>query len=70
MKRQIFTIHHMNCSGCALRLQGLEDSLPGVQQVEASYRKARMEVVYDENQLTEEQIIEAVRSLGDRKSVV
>ncbi len=64
MKRQVFIVHHMSCSGCALRLQGLEDSLPGVRQVEASYRKARMEVVYDENQLTEEQIIEAVRSLG------
>ncbi|MCA1954181.1 MAG: cation transporter [Anaerolinea sp.] len=64
MKRQVFIIHHMSCSGCALRLQGLEDSLPGVRQVDASYHRARMEVVYDEGQVTEEEIIEAVRSLG------
>ncbi len=64
MKRQRFVIGGMSCAACAMRLQALEDRLPGVVSVDASYRKACMDVEYDERQLTEEEIRVAVRELG------
>lgn len=54
----------MHCSNCAMRLESLEDDLPGVSKVEASYRKGEMLVEYDENRLGVEEIIAAVKKLG------
>lgn len=54
----------MECPNCAMKLEGLEDSLPGVAMVEASYRKGSMLVEYDETLLDEADIREAVERLG------
>lgn len=63
MKTSHFKIEDMHCVNCAMRLQELEDTLPGVKSVDASYRKAKMTVVYDETTVNIEQIISAVRDL-------
>ena len=47
-----------------MRLESLEDELPGVRRIDASYRKGEMQVEYDENQLNIEQIIAAVGKKG------
>lgn len=47
-----------------MRLEGLEDDLPGVRRIKASYQKQQMEVEYDEKQLTPDQIVFAIRRLG------
>ncbi|NTV64846.1 MAG: SPASM domain-containing protein [Oscillochloris sp.] len=47
-----------------MRLEGLEDDLPGVKSVVASYRKGQMTVEYDETRLSEAQILAAVARLG------
>jgi copper chaperone CopZ len=47
-----------------MKLEGLEDSLPGVAMVEASYRKGRMVVEYDESMLGEAAIQAAVEHMG------
>jgi copper chaperone CopZ len=47
-----------------MRLENIEDELPGIQRIQASYRKARMQVEYDETQISEAQIIAAVKSKG------
>ncbi len=59
-----FRVSDMTCVNCAMRLQGLEDDLPGVVEVKASYRTQIMSVKFDINRITESQIIEAVRLLG------
>jgi copper chaperone CopZ len=64
MREQIFKILDMHCTNCAMRLESLEDELPGVRRVEASYRKGEMLVEYDENLLNTEEIIAAVHKLG------
>jgi len=64
MKTSDFQVEDMHCVNCAMRLQGREDSLPGVKTVDASYRKAKMTVVYDETTVSEEQITSAARELG------
>ena len=59
-----FKVEDMHCVNCAMRLQELEESVPGVKSVDASYRKAKMTVVYDETTVSVEQIISALRELG------
>lgn len=64
MTKQLFRVPDMHCSACVLRLEGIEDELPGVKRVSASYRKQQMEVEYDETQVTEQQILAAVKRQG------
>jgi copper chaperone CopZ len=47
-----------------MRLEALEDSLPGVQRVSASYQKQTLQVDFDEQTLSEEQFLAAVEQLG------
>ena len=60
----IYKVEDMHCSGCAMRLEGLEDDLPGIQRIRASYHKQQMEVEYDPAQVSEEKIILAAAGLG------
>lgn len=64
MKKLVFRVTDMHCVNCAMRLQELEDTLPGIQQVDASYRQEKMTVTLDEDRVTVEQIISAVKEIG------
>jgi copper chaperone CopZ len=64
MLKQIVRVTDMHCSACVMRLEGLEDDLPGVQRVRASYHKQQVEVEYNELLLNAEQIVAAIRKLG------
>ncbi len=64
MAQQIFKVTDMHCPACVMRLEGLEDDLPGVRSVRASYQKQRLDVEYDERQVTAAQIVSAIRDLG------
>ena len=64
MTKQVFRVPTMHCTACVMLLEGLEDDLKGVKRVTASYQKQRLEVEYDETQVSEQQIVEAVKELG------
>ena len=64
MIKKIFKVPDMSCSNCAMKLESLEDSLDGVKQINASYHKLQMEIIYDETKLTDDQIIAAVKKKG------
>ncbi len=64
MIRKTYTVNDMHCSNCVMRIEGLEDSLPGMISVSASYRKGQMTVEFDEARLSEAQILAAVERLG------
>ena len=64
MVKKLFRVPNMHCSACVMRLEGLEDELVGIKRVTASYRKQQMEVEYDEAQVTDQQIIAAVKKQG------
>ena len=64
MIKQVFRVTDMHCSNCVMRIEGLEDDLPGVQRVRASYKKQQVEVEYDENSVNATQIIAAIQKLG------
>jgi copper chaperone CopZ len=62
--KKVFRVADMHCTACVMRLESIEDLLPGIIQVTASYRKQQMEVAYDEALVNEAQIIAAVKKLG------
>ena len=64
MVKQVFRVTDMHCSNCVMRIEGLEDDLPGVQRVRASYKKQQVEVEFDENRVNADQIVAAIQQLG------
>ena len=62
--KQVFQVPDMHCPACVMRLEGIEDELPGIRRIVASYRKQRLEVEYDEAQVNEAQIVAATERLG------
>jgi copper chaperone CopZ len=57
-------IPDMHCSSCAMKLEGIEDELPGILKIKASYHKQTLEVEYDEKQVREAQILAEGTRLG------
>lgn len=64
MLKKTFRVEDMHCANCAMKIEGIEDDLPGVRQVLASYHKLQITVEYDDTKVSEIQIIEAVREKG------
>jgi copper chaperone CopZ len=64
MIKKTFKVPDMSCTNCAMKLESLEDDLDGVKEINASYHKLEMVVVYDETRLTDDQIIAAVKKKG------
>jgi len=64
MIKKVFRILDMECPACAMRLEGLEDDVPGIRQVSASYHKQTMQVEFDEQVISEAEIIAAAQKLG------
>jgi copper chaperone CopZ len=64
MTKSVFRVTDMHCSSCVMLVEGIEDDLPGIQRVKASYQKARVEVEYDETIVSEAQIIAGIKQKG------
>jgi copper chaperone CopZ len=64
MIKKTFTIKDMHCSSCVMRIEGIENDLPGIRRISASYQKQQMVIEYDEEAINEGQIIKAVEKLG------
>ena len=70
MIKKTYSIPDMHCSNCSMKLEGIEDELPGIQEINASYHKQQMTVVFDESQVNEEQIVAAVKKKGYTAKVI
>lgn len=70
MIKKTFKVPDMSCTNCAMKLESLEDTLDGVKEINASYHKLEMVIIYDETRLTDEQIIAAVKKKGYQAIVV
>lgn len=62
--KQIFLVRDMQCPACVMRLEAIEDALPGVRRVTGSYRRQRLDVDYDDAEVTEAEIVAAAEALG------
>lgn len=64
MTHKTYTVIGMECSNCAMHIEGLEDELPGIQRISVSYHKQKAEIEFDETRISETQIMEAVQKIG------
>ena len=64
MVKKTYRVEGMHCSNCAMNIEGIEDDLPGIKQVSASYQKGRMVVEFDEAKVSEAQILAAMEKRG------
>ena len=64
MQKKTLRVLDMHCSNCAITIESLEDDLPGVKSISASYQKGQMVVEFDERLIRAEEIVEAVKQKG------
>lgn len=62
--RITLSIEGMECPNCAMKLEAIEDRLPGVRRAEASYQRGELTVEFDETQVSEHEIHAAVERIG------
>jgi copper chaperone CopZ len=64
MQKRTYTITNIECANCSMILESIEDKLPGIKEINASYHKGQMTIEFDETQVSEAQILEAVAKKG------
>jgi copper chaperone CopZ len=64
MLKKTFRVEGMHCSNCPMEVESIEDDLPGIKKVSASYQKGQMVVEFDEKLVSDAQIIAAVKNHG------
>ena len=64
MTRKVFKVLDMQCSNCPMIIESIEDVLPGILDISASYHKQQVVVDYDDALLSEKQIISAIEKKG------
>lgn len=64
MIKKTFSVPDMHCSNCSMKLESIEDDLPGIKEINASYHKQQMVIEFDETQVSDEQIIAAAKKKG------
>ena len=64
MLKKTYTITNMECPNCAMILESIEDKLPGIKEINASYRSGQMTVEFDEKLVGEAEILAAVNKKG------
>ncbi|MBE3040934.1 MAG: heavy-metal-associated domain-containing protein [Chloroflexi bacterium] len=64
MVKKTYRVEGMHCPNCAMNVESIEDDLPGIKQVSASYQKGRMVVEFDEAKVSEAQILTALEKRG------
>jgi copper chaperone CopZ len=62
--KKTYTITNMECPNCAMILESIEDDLPGILRVDASYHKGQLTVEFDERLVSEAQILAEVAGKG------
>jgi Cu+-exporting ATPase len=64
MEKLTLVIKDMHCASCAIRIEGIEDELPGIKQISASYHQGSVKVEYEPQQVSEGEIRTAIEKLG------
>jgi len=70
MIKKTFNVPDMHCTNCSMKLESIEDDLPGIKEINASYHKQQMTVEFDETKVSEDQIIAAAKKKGYQAMLV
>ncbi|HJW72331.1 MAG TPA: heavy metal translocating P-type ATPase [Geothrix sp.] len=62
--KTVIPVPDLHCPSCVIQIEALEDALPGIRRIQASYADRMVTVEFDEAVISAEQIETAVQSLG------
>lgn len=61
---RVFIVPDLTCSNCVMKLEGLEDILPGIASIQGSYHRQTLQVEFDDEILAEEKLLEEIIRMG------
>jgi P-type Cu+ transporter len=64
MIKKKFKISGMHCTSCAMNIDGELEDTKGIKQANTNYAKSQTEVEFDENKITDKQIISIIEKAG------
>ena len=64
MKEVKLNIEGMHCTGCSTRLEKVLNNVDGVEGAKVSLEEKKVDIKYDETQVSEKELIEAVEDAG------
>ena len=64
MKKVKLNIEGMHCTGCSTRLEKVLNNVDGVEDAKVSLEEKNADIKYDETQVSEKELIEAVEDAG------
>ena len=64
MKEVKLNIEGMHCTGCSTRLEKVLNNVDGVESAKVSLEEKKADIQYDETQISEKELIEAVEDAG------
>lgn len=64
MKEVKLNIEGMHCTGCSTRLEKVLNNVDGVKGAKVSLEEKKADIKYDETQVNEKELIEAVEDAG------
>lgn len=64
MKEVKLNIEGMHCTGCSTRLEKVLNNVDGVEDAKVSLEEKKADIEYDETQVSEKELIEAVEDAG------
>lgn len=64
MKEVKLNIEGMHCTGCSTRLEKVLNNVDGVEGAKVSLEEKKADIKYDETQISEKELIEAVEDAG------
>ncbi len=64
MKEVKLNIEGMHCTGCSTRLEKVLNNVDGVEGAKVSLEEKKADIKYDETQVSEKELIEAVDDAG------
>ena len=64
MKEVKLNIEGMHCTGCSTRLEKVLNNVDGVEDAKVRKKKKKADIKYDETQVSEKELIEAVEDAG------
>lgn len=59
-----FKVEGMNCTSCAMNIDGELEELEGIYEANTNYAKAETTIQYDPNQVDQEKLKKVIEKLG------
>jgi len=64
MTKKLFKISGMHCTACAMSIDGDLEDTDGIESANTNYAKSQTEVEFDEEKISDKQIVKIIEKTG------